>query len=73
MSMLLQVRELLMRSYRQGSYCNNLKTRVIPLFIVSKPSVSETISKNISFERSFIVDHFLLEDHDLTITQKRNI
>ena len=27
----------------------------------------------ISFERSFIADHFLLKNHDLKIMQKRNI
>ena len=33
--------------FRQGNYCNNLATRVIPFFIVSKSSVGETISKAI--------------------------
>ena len=33
--------------YRQGNYCNNLATRVITIFIVSKLSVSETISKTV--------------------------
>ena len=31
------------------------------------------IYHHISFERSFIADHFLLKDHDLQIMQKRNI
>ena len=34
-------------SYRQGKYCNNLATRVIPFFIVSKSSVGETILKTV--------------------------
>ena len=33
--------------YRQGKYCNNLATRVIPFFIVSKSSVGETILKTV--------------------------
>ena len=36
-----------MKAYiRQGNYCNNLATRVIPFLIVSKSLVGETISKN---------------------------
>ena len=30
---------------RQGNYCNNLATRAIPFFIVSKSSVGETTSE----------------------------
>ena len=33
--------------YRQGKYCNNLATRVIPFFIVLKLSVGETILKTV--------------------------
>ena len=32
---------------RQGTYCNNLATKVTPFFIVSKSSVGETISKTV--------------------------
>ena len=30
------------------NYCNNLATRVIPFFIISKSSVDETISKTVA-------------------------
>ena len=33
--------------YRQGNYCNNLETRKIQFFIVSKLAVGETISKTV--------------------------
>ena len=33
--------------YKQGNYCNNLATGVIPFFIVSKSSVDKAISKTI--------------------------
>ena len=33
--------------YRQGNYCNNLATKAIPFFIVSKSSVGKTISKTV--------------------------
>ena len=33
--------------YRQGNYCNNLATRIIPFFIVSKSSVHEIILKTV--------------------------
>ena len=29
--------------FRQGKYCNNMATKVIPFFIVSKPSLGEII------------------------------
>ena len=32
---------------RQGNYFNNMATRVIPFFIVSKSSSGETISKTV--------------------------
>ena len=32
---------------RQGNYCNNLATRAISFFIITKPSVGETISKTV--------------------------
>ena len=31
--------------FRQGKYCSNLATRVIPFLVVSKSSVGETTSK----------------------------
>ena len=37
----------IMKIYRQGKYCNNLATRVIPYFIVSKSSVGKTILKTV--------------------------
>ena len=40
-------------SVRQGNYWNNLATRVIPFFIISKSSVGEAISKT-------VLPHFLM-------------
>ena len=36
-----------MDPYRQGNYCNNLASKVIPFFIISKSSVDERISKTV--------------------------
>ena len=35
------------KTYKQGNYCNNLATRVIPFFVVSKLSVGEIILKTV--------------------------
>ena len=40
-----QESQLKLGIYRQGNYCNNLTTKAIPFFIVSKSAVGETISK----------------------------
>ena len=43
---------LFLARHRQGKYCNNLSTRVIPFFVVSKSSVGETILET-------VLPHFL--------------
>ena len=38
------LQKMIANGYRQGNYCNNLATRLIPFFIVSKSLVGETVS-----------------------------